>query len=110
MARLIDADKADVEKISCYYGSNCYVEDVQAWLDEQPTVDALPVVHGRWIIVKRHTVSNNPYTDDNYHAHATCSECDFCIHSENASFGYPELNTTKYCPNCGARMDLKEVE
>lgn len=44
MARLIDADKADVENIYCYYGSNCYVEDVQAWLDEQPTVDAVPVV------------------------------------------------------------------
>lgn len=41
--RLIDVNKADVEDISCYYGSNCYIEDVQSWLDEQPTVDAVEV-------------------------------------------------------------------
>lgn len=64
--------------------------------------------NGRWIIEKRHTVSKNPYMDDNYHAHATCSECDFCIHSENASFGYPELNTTNFCPNCGCVMEVSD--
>ena len=37
--RLIDADKADVERISCFYGSECRIADVQEWLDEQPTVD-----------------------------------------------------------------------
>ena len=36
--RLIDADKADVEHISCFYGSECRIADVQEWLDEQPTV------------------------------------------------------------------------
>ena len=37
--RLIDVDKADVEQISCFYGAECRLEDVQEWLDEQPTVD-----------------------------------------------------------------------
>lgn len=37
--RLIDADKADVEQIGCFYGAECRLEDVQEWLDEQPTVD-----------------------------------------------------------------------
>ena len=69
------------------------------------SLDVSPVVHGRWIIEKRHTVSRNPYMDDNYHAHATCSECNFCIDSSNASFDYPKMNTTNYCPNCGAKMD-----
>jgi hypothetical protein len=41
--RLIDANALNVEDISCYYGSNCYIEDVQVWLDEQPTVDAVEV-------------------------------------------------------------------
>ena len=36
--RLIDADKADVERINCFYGSECRLTDVQEWLDEQPTV------------------------------------------------------------------------
>lgn len=59
---------------------------------------------GRWIIKKSHYVSQNPYVDDNYHASATCSECNFCIHADCGRFGYPELNTTNYCPNCGAKM------
>ena len=42
--RLIDANAADVDEISCYYGGQCYLEDVQQWLDEQPTVDAVEVV------------------------------------------------------------------
>lgn len=47
--RLIDANAADVERICCYYGDNCRIEDVQEWLDEQPTIDAAPVVHARWL-------------------------------------------------------------
>lgn len=72
---------------------------------ESPTIEAEPVRHGRWVIEKRHAVSRNPYMDDNYFASATCSECGFCIHAETKSFGYPDLNTTNFCPNCGARMD-----
>lgn len=37
--RLIDADKADVERISCFYDSEFRLQDVQEWLDEQPTVN-----------------------------------------------------------------------
>lgn len=70
-----------------------------------PSVEYAPVRHGRWVIEKRHAVSRNPYMDDNYFASATCSECGFCIHAETKSFGYPDLNTTNYCPNCGAKMD-----
>lgn len=40
--RLIDANAADVERICCYYGDNCRIEDVQEWLDDQPTIDAVP--------------------------------------------------------------------
>ena len=43
MARYIDADKADVERIDCFYGSECRLEDVREWLDEQPTADVLPI-------------------------------------------------------------------
>lgn len=111
--RLIDADdaleqlkQAEKEmKFSTLLG--CKAVDIKAvlkYIESRPTVDAVEVVRGRWVIEKRHTVSRNHYMDDNYHAHATCSECGFCIHSENASFGYPELNTTNYCPNCGADM------
>lgn len=79
--------------------------DGEEVIEDAPTIEADPVRHGRWVIEKRHSVSRNPYMDDNYFASATCSECDFCIHAETKSFGYPDLNTTNYCPNCGARMD-----
>lgn len=95
MARLIDADKADVENISCYYGSNCYVEDVQAWLDEQPTVDAVPVVHGRWIEKIDIVASYFAECEEFFYE---CSACN------SANFG-----ESPYCPHCGAKMDL-EVE
>lgn len=42
--RLIDADEANVDRICCYYGGSCDIEDVQEWLDDQPTIDAEPVV------------------------------------------------------------------
>lgn len=45
--RLIDANAADVERICCYYGGNCDIEDVKEWLDEHPTIDAVPVVRCR---------------------------------------------------------------
>lgn len=44
--RLIDADKLDVERIDCFYGSECRLKDVQEWLDEQPTVSPY-----KWISV-----------------------------------------------------------
>lgn len=76
------------------------------WRDDNGNaIEISRVRHGRWVIEKRHEVSRNPYIDDNYFASATCSECDFCIHAETKSFDYPDLNTTNYCPNCGAKMD-----
>ena len=107
------------EEIRKYYYKNppnsSYGEGFDRGLDraqrailDAPAADVAPVRHGRWVIEKRHTVSRNPYIDDNYFASATCSECDFCIHAETKSFGYPDLNTTNYCPNCGAKLDLEE--
>ena len=109
--RLIDADRAleivldqGIAHPNAYHLTN-YATLI---LREAPTIEAEPVRHGWWVIEKRHTVSRNPYIDDNYFASATCSECDFCIHAETKSFGYPDLNTTNYCPNCGAKLDLEE--
>lgn len=55
-------------------------------LNEQPAIDAAPVVHGRW-------------EDACDGAGAVCSvcRCDFC------TIIYPTENFN-YCPNCGARM------
>lgn len=81
MTRLIDADALG-ELVS--HGVVHY-EDIMA----QPTVDAVPVRHGKWI-------SNSPVT-------MRCNQCtyvasDWIVHEFH------------YCPNCGARMDAERKE
>lgn len=94
--RLIDANAADVERICCYYGDCCRIEDVQEWLDDQFTIDAVPVVHGRW--VKAHGMM-----PPEYHGRKCCSVCDaFALMDFH---GREQLSP--YCPNCGAKMDLE---
>ena len=52
------------------------------------TVDAVEVVHGRW--VHHYNDSGEPIDDKWY-----CSECHMCNGHKR----------TWYCPNCGAKMD-----
>ena len=54
--------------------------------EDVPTVDAVEVVHGRWI---------NPYMNRYGHPCHCCSICGF-------KASYQDKN---YCPNCGAKMD-----
>ena len=54
-------------------------------IEEAPTVDAVPVVHGRWNMIMR----------GNYE----CSVCG-CIPYYAGS-----IDTLNFCPNCGAKMD-----
>ena len=58
-------------------------------LDEVPTADVVEVVHGRWVRPTKigHRSYNIPH----------CSVCN------GVPCGVDEH--TKYCPNCGARMD-----
>ena len=81
MARLIDADKLPFEnQVLSYDDEWCLkVSDIE----NAPTVDAVEVVHGRWI----HDI-NNLYG---------CSEC-----GERETMSPKKLKN--YCPNCGADM------
>ena len=55
---------------------------------EAPTEDAAPVVHGRW------KPSDDPVLYNIYGV-AVCSVCGYSYAG----------NDTKYCPDCGAKMD-----
>lgn len=55
-----------------------------------PTIEAEPVKHGRWI--------ENSDPGQNINEHYMCSECGCTFHN---------WANDNYCPNCGARMDLK---
>lgn len=93
--QLVDKRKliSDVESISAEYGddNSSLIEqgDVLDLIEEAPTVDAIPVVRGRWIMRggKRY-----------------CSVCGerACVTRDTDDFWYTV--GTKYCPHCGAEM------
>ena len=90
--RLIDAD-ALKSWIDCGHLRNptelCFSElDLVRMLDKRPTIEAEPVRHGKWIV------------QDETYTRCFCSECKSGNHQGHE----------KFCPNCGAKMDLEETE
>jgi hypothetical protein len=59
-------------------------------VEQAPTVDAVEVVHGRWIMY----LDGDSIVPDRFYR---CSEC--CDRGWGRKW--------PYCPNCGAKMDLK---
>lgn len=97
MSRYIDADEAclDAEERGFdFWTSYTDIENTQRFLDEQPTVDAEIVRHGRWIY--------DQYFGD-YSLHIfKCSVCGKKISVNKKE----EIADFPYC-NCGAKMDGK---
>ena len=101
--RLIDADvliekfneKVDMaeclidERTAERFATFCALADA---VEESHTVDAVPVVHGRWIEYTK-VIIPEPY--NKWEQAWKCSECGF-------DDGFVAYN---YCPNCGAKMD-----
>lgn len=94
--RLIDADAMMEDIIKRFHckpyievGNNCeYVHNI---IDDQPTIEAVPVVHGEWIFK-----FDGPYGRER----AYCS-----AYGKRSGIGGIESNQRKpYCPNCGADM------
>lgn len=97
--RLIDAEGVLRDKVWFCGGfvsddfSMGYMEaldKVETVIRQAPTVDAVPVVHGRWVWTEA--------GEEDYEQYWACSKC-----GEHTYF------ITNYCPNCGAKMDM-EVE
>jgi len=75
-----------------YYKKKISIEDMITTYTteiELPTVDAVPVKHGKWIY----------HIDDLFPSEST-QECSVCHEHECIT-----LCHENYCPNCGARMD-----
>lgn len=101
MPRLISADRLEADM---YHNAFEIDTDLQKWdsgcwirykmfenvIDAQPTVEAEPIRHGRWI---RYEALNG------IDVGCECSICGFHSNVYDSRFGY------KYCPNCGAKMD-----
>lgn len=83
--RLIDADALIEEALT--EGAYGYVDALQ--IENAPTVDAVQVVHGRWI-------DKGEY--------AVCTECGGRSGTQYDGVE-PIPLMTQFCPNCGAKMD-----
>ena len=72
------------------------VLDMIGTVKEQPTVDAVPVVHGRWVEYPECLRFYGATSKD----HIVCSAC-------HAVWSIMDNDTEKFdfCPHCGAKMD-----
>ena len=101
--RLIDANA--LQRKICGAKCGCEYEDCgcegdcvfDCFISNAPTVDAVEVVHGRWMKTKEPLGWQE----------VDVVECSICHESwlgdEDDSFDYSEH--WHYCPNCGAKMD-----
>ena len=103
--RLIDAKRLRESVITDYYEhyTQCHTTDqialmdmVEYCIEEQPTVDAVEVVHGHWISLT-----------DCSNAGVYCSVCNKKVWKEDYAWcNRKNRLRSNYCPNCGAKMDL----
>lgn len=99
--RLIDVDYA-IDLLGC--------EDediaIKYFLEELPTVDATEVVHGRW------ERSGGDLHSSGYAVYCSVCHKNHFVHykySLGGLYGCKELfEKPKYCPSCGAVMEVEE--
>ena len=72
------------------------VGQIEEALRAIPAADVAPVRHGKWELF-----------DECYNAGVYCSVCHKAVFAENALYKNVPLKS-KFCPNCGARMDGAE--
>ena len=76
-----------------WWGVNSGINWGTNTITDAPTVDAVPVVHGRWIETEEGTI---------------CSECN--KHPfEDGEYAIANYKSN-YCPNCGADMRERKVK
>ena len=85
------ANKKDYNGVRC---SACWAGDAIGEVRDAQVEDVAPVVHGRWIPSKHRS------------SFFMCSVCE----SNDKECQPFYINVWKYCPSCGAKMDLEDGE
>ena len=86
MSRLIDAEK--LKKHYAWWEDDERRTLFDQIVDAQPTVEAEPVLHGKWI---DRTIKVSAELTNIIHVCSVCEEM--------------AVGKYRYCPHCGARMD-----
>ena len=97
--RLIDANaliKAFEKQENDFHSVSDFINSI-ATIDIASTIDAEPVRHGRWIRLEGRK-------------YARPHKCSICRNGLDFSAVNAGRGDANYCPNCGAKMDLDEVE
>lgn len=87
LIRQLETNKANVNPLD-YCTKATYAECI-IMVKAMATIEAEPVRHGRWI---------NPRLNKYGHPCHQCNQCLFVASQKDRNF----------CPDCGAKMDLKE--
>ena len=100
--RLID-EKALIEEVQTG-GWDIDIKELKMILKCVPTIDAVPVVRGEWKLYGNDDDSGMSYW---------CTVCNFQLSEDLFYSGYKngrwiENGVFKYCPNCGAKMEVEE--
>ena len=91
MMRLIDADR-----LLQGYEDHDFIDTHVVW--NTPTVDAVPVRHGKWVDTE---TFKRPWFR---HHIFECSVCRNTLDMDGVNAGRGDAN---YCPNCGAKMEAE---
>ena len=88
------------DKTEYAHGWNCAIEILM----NAPTVDAVELVHGVWV-VEDYDSGDPGYYSAFIEVH--CSKCGYELGAESGQYGwcYGDPFPLNYCPNCGAKMD-----
>ena len=79
------------------------IRDIKALISVMQTVDAAPVKHGRW------TEQHVDYASDCAIDEIQEFKCSVCGLYHTTPYMY-NITHYKFCPNCGAKMDLEEQD
>lgn len=94
--RLIDADALKEQFPSNDEEPLWHYTGIRAAIDVQPTVDAVPVNHAKWI----HHLSEKEWD--------VCTKCEIGTKRREITVSYITEYSYRYCPNCGSKMDVEE--
>ena len=79
---------------------------IESFVKSQPAADVAPVVHGCWVSVNESQITgfNPEFAGCDPAGDYICSRCG----GESIFDCNDKFVLSKYCPHCGAKMDLEE--